>query len=84
MLCDERRVLVRVRDRGVGMEPEQLRHIFDRLYTLDDARSRAAAWAWPSPGAGRADGRHAGGRKRAGRGTVFTLNLPRAKNERKS
>lgn len=85
MLCDERRVLVRVRDRGAGMEPEQLRHIFDRLYTLDDARSRGSGLGLSIA---RALAEQMGGTLEAesvpGRGTVFTLNLPRAKNERKS
>ena len=85
MLCDERRVLVRVRDRGAGMEPEQLRHIFDRLYTLDDARGRGSGLglAIARTLAEQMDGTLEA-ESVPGRGTVFTLNLPRAKNERKS
>ena len=30
-----------VRDRGAGIAPEKLRHIFDRLYTQEDSRSSA-------------------------------------------
>ncbi len=32
---------VRVQDRGQGIAPEALSHIFDRLYTPEDSRSRA-------------------------------------------
>ena len=42
---------VRVQDRGQGIAPEALSHIFDRLYTPEDSAAvlwAAAVWDWPS------------------------------------
>ena len=56
---------VRVQDRGQGIAPEALSHIFDRLYTPEDSRSRALGGSGLglaiAKGAGGRHGRHAVG-----------------------
>lgn len=73
-------ILVRVRDTGVGMTPEQTAHIFERFYRADPARQRQAE----SFGLGLAIARetiraHHGNvtvQSEPGRGTVFEITLP--------
>jgi signal transduction histidine kinase len=78
------RVAVRVRDRGVGISPAELKRIFRRFYRIPSAVS---ARARGSSGLGlfivRSVARRHGGRAFAesegsGQGSTFTLLLPRA------
>ncbi|GII90144.1 sensor histidine kinase [Sinosporangium siamense] len=72
-------VIVEVADRGPGLAPESLPHVFDRFYKADSARSRSAG-----SGLGLAIARenallHGGAltaANRPGGGAVFTLTLP--------
>jgi signal transduction histidine kinase len=73
-----------VGDNGIGIPAADLPHIFDRFYRVDTARSRTGQ----RPGAGlglaitkwiaEAHGGNITVQSRPGRGTVFTVTLPRA------
>jgi signal transduction histidine kinase len=71
---------LRVRDTGIGMEPADLEHIFDRFYRADRARSRQGT------GLGLPIAQmlveHLGGRITAesipGKGSTFSVWLPLA------
>jgi two-component system OmpR family sensor kinase len=77
------RVVLRVRDTGIGIAPGDLPHIFDRFWRADAARSRTGT----RPGAGlglaiskwiaEAHGGTIEVQSRPGRGTTFTVTLPR-------
>ena len=76
----EREVVCTIKDRGIGMAPQDLKHIFERFYTVDKARSRKLGGA----GIGlsivktiiqKHDGSIAVDSK-LGAGTSFTLTLP--------
>jgi two-component system sensor histidine kinase MtrB len=78
-------VTVEVCDRGPGLDPEVLPHVFDRFYKADTARSRSAgsglglALAWENARLHR-DARHGGSLVAGNRpdgGAMFTLRLPR-------
>jgi two-component system, OmpR family, sensor kinase len=72
--------LVRVRDTGLGIAPEDLPHIFERFYRADAARDRYAAGS--GLGLAIADGvvqAHGGtitAESEPGAGTTFTIELP--------
>jgi signal transduction histidine kinase len=75
--------VIRVRDTGIGIAPGDLPHVFDRFWRADTARSRAGQ----APGAGlglaitkwvaEAHGGRITVQSRPGRGTTFTVTLPR-------
>lgn len=77
---DGESVVVRVRDDGVGMSPEDSQHIFERFYRADTSRSRASGGS----GLGLAitkslvegHGGTIGVTSDIGSGTVFTITLP--------
>ena len=79
--CHETDALVEVRDRGPGIAPEHLAHVFERFYKTDPARAGGGS------GLGLAialeNGRLLGGGIDAwseiGTGSRFTLRLPVAK-----
>jgi len=81
--ADEQTVTIRVTDTGPGIAPEHLPRLFERFYRVDAARSRATG----GTGLGLALVRNAvevsGGTvdvaSEVGKGTTFTLRLPRAK-----
>jgi signal transduction histidine kinase len=72
-----------VGDNGIGIPPGDLPHIFDRFYRVDPARSRTGAR--PGTGLGlaitkwiaEAHGGHITVQSRVGRGTVFTVTVPK-------
>ena len=78
MLQKAREVSISVSDNGVGMESEDLKHIFERLYKCDRARSEKGS------GLGLSIARQLtekmGGRitvqSQPGKGTRFTLTFP--------
>jgi signal transduction histidine kinase len=79
---DDRHVVLRVADTGEGISPEHLPHVFERLYRVDEARTRAAGGA----GLGLAIVREfveamqgtVEVESAPGEGTVFTVRLRRA------
>ena len=84
-LVDEpQRVVFTVADTGIGIAPGDLPHIFDRFYRADTARTRTGE----RPGAGlglaickwiaEAHGGTIDVQSRAGRGTTFTVTLPKS------
>jgi two-component system phosphate regulon sensor histidine kinase PhoR len=74
-------ILIRVRDEGCGVEKQHLERLFERFYRVDKARSRKLG----GTGLGLAIVKHImeahGGRvsveSQPGRGSTFTLHLPR-------
>ncbi|MEV1157417.1 HAMP domain-containing sensor histidine kinase [Micromonospora chokoriensis] len=83
--ADEDWVIIEVADRGPGLDPEVLPHVFDRFYKADTARTRSEgsglglAISWENARL------HRHGERRgslvagngSGGGAVFTLRLPR-------
>jgi signal transduction histidine kinase len=73
--------LLRVADTGVGIAPEHLPHLFERFYRVDKARARAEGGAGLglaiSQWVARAHGGDITVESRPGRGTTFTVRLPR-------
>jgi len=83
-LTDEpARVLLTVADTGIGIAPGDLPHIFDRFYRADMARTRTGERAGAGLGLAicrwiaEAHGGTIDVQSRAGRGTTFTVSLPR-------
>ena len=70
---------VRVQDRGQGIAPEALSHIFDRLYTPEDSRSRALGGSGLGLAIAKGLAEGMGGTLWAestmGKGTTFVLKL---------
>jgi signal transduction histidine kinase len=80
---EKRQLTITVHDTGIGIAPGDLPHIFDRFWRADPARSRTG----DRPGAGlglaisrwiaEAHGGTIAVKSRPGRGTTFTVRLPR-------
>jgi signal transduction histidine kinase len=74
-------VRVSVRDRGIGIKPAELPHVFERFYRADQSRTKAAASGY---GLGLSLARHIaevhGGditaTSKPGAGSTFTVTLP--------
>jgi signal transduction histidine kinase len=74
-------VQIRVQDTGEGIAPEQLPHVFDRFYRVDQARSRDTGGTGLGLAIVKANVEAHGGTVTvtspgAGQGSTFTLSLP--------
>jgi len=80
MAADAQAVAVRVRDRGVGMDADQVEHVFDRFWRADPARARTTGGTGLGLAISAEDARLHGGRLEAwgrpGHGASFRLTLP--------
>ncbi len=78
---DARSVAVAVRDRGVGMPPEDAARVFDRFWRADPSRKRTIGGTGLGLAISLGDAQLHGGRidvwSRAGEGSAFVLTLPR-------
>lgn len=78
--------VVTVRDTGIGIAAEDLPHVFDRLYRVDDARTRASGGSGLGLSIAARAARSLGGRIEAdskpGEGTEFRLTVPLPNRQR--
>ncbi len=74
-------LIIRVKDNGSGIAPDQLPHIFDRFYRADESRSRQTGNAGLGLAIVKSITEAHGGKVQVestpGQGTCFTLILPR-------
>jgi two-component system sensor histidine kinase BaeS len=74
------RLAIAVADRGPGIAPEHLEHVFERFYRAEESRSRDTGGSGLGLAIARAIVEAHGGRIAAeseiGRGTTITLELP--------
>jgi two-component system, OmpR family, sensor kinase len=75
-----RRIVIRVRDTGAGIDPKILPHVFERFYRGDAARTGAGAGLGLAIAKTLIDAQHGtiGIESQPGRGTVMSLTLPAA------
>lgn len=82
---DDSRVLIQVRDTGVGIPPDRLHAVFEPFVQVDDALTRTAEGAGLGLAISRDLARAMGGditlESEQGRGSTFTIELPRAGSE---
>ena len=78
-------VYLHVRDTGVGIAPDRLEHVFEPFVQVDDSHSRRAEGTGLGLAISRDLARGMGGDLQAeseeGRGSTFTLSLPRANHD---
>lgn len=81
LTCHPGELSLQVRDRGVGISPEDLPRIFDRFYRADPSRTRSTGGSGLGLTLARSIARLHGGDLQAasqpGKGSLFTLTLPR-------
>ena len=83
LVHDPTRVVLTVSDTGIGIAPGDLPHVFDRFYRADIARTRTGERAGAGLGLAicrwiaEAPGGTIDVQSRPGRGTTFTVTLPR-------
>lgn len=79
---DNGMVAIEVADNGVGIEPQDLPHIFERFYRADKSRARVSGGTGIGLTIVKRYAESLGGRisvtSSAGRGTTFTITLPSA------
>ncbi|WIB14492.1 MULTISPECIES: MtrAB system histidine kinase MtrB [unclassified Curtobacterium] len=82
---DSRSVAIAVRDRGVGMPPEDTARVFDRFWRADPSRKRTIGGTGLGLAISLGDAQLHGGRidvwSRPGEGSAFVLVLPRRTDE---
>jgi two-component system sensor histidine kinase MtrB len=82
---DARSVAIAVRDRGVGMPPEDTARVFDRFWRADPSRKRTIGGTGLGLAISLGDAQLHGGRidvwSRPGEGSAFVLVLPRRGSE---
>ena len=83
--ADERWVYVAFQDEGIGIDPEHLDRIFERFYQVDGSTTRrfggmgiGLALVWEIVEAHRG---HVSVESEPGKGSTFTVRLPRAEEE---
>lgn len=80
-LVDEEEVTLTISDRGIGIPPQDLEHIFERFYTVDKAHSRKLGGAGLGLSIVKTIIEKHGGvitaKSTLGEGTTFTIVLPR-------
>ena len=78
-------VYLHVRDTGVGIAPDRLEHVFEPFVQVDDSHARRAEGTGLGLAISRDLARGMGGELEAeseeGRGSTFTLSLPRANHD---
>jgi len=78
--CDEKEVLISVRDTGPGIQPDMLPHVFERFYRADSSRNREEGGSGLGLAIARQLARAHDGSLDAGNhpdgGAIFTLRLP--------
>ena len=82
VMCDERAVIFRVTDTGIGLTPDQLPRIFERFYRVEKSRSRTLGGSGIGLTIARSLAEAMGGQLTAesagpGKGSAFTFSLPR-------
>lgn len=82
--ADDRSMVAKIEDTGIGIEASHLPHIFERFYRVDESRSREQGGAGLGLAIGRWIAEAHGGTLTAAsqpnRGSIFTVRLPRLAN----
>ena len=89
---DDRHITLSVADRGPGIPPADLEHIFDKFYRVLDTRTASSKTAGMQTGSGlglavcrglvEAQGGHIWAEARQGGGAIFFITLPKSAPER--
>jgi signal transduction histidine kinase len=80
LAAEANHVAISVRDTGTGIAPEALPHIFERFYQGDEARTGRGTGLGLAIAKALVEGQHGtiGVQSEVGRGSTFTVTLPRA------
>jgi two-component system sensor histidine kinase KdpD len=89
---DDQRITLSVADRGPGIPPADLEHIFDKFYRVLDTSTTSSKTAGMQAGSGlglavcrglvEAQGGHIWAEARSGGGAIFFITLPKSAPER--